>query len=131
MLADLASASMEWQQIRAENVNSVLRPGQRYDPHPVLYVPDSKTYPCLETLLMPLCWNFPRWAPEYVIWVYDGQIIRESEQGLGMDMTRVPLSQGGEITATRDLYEVFAVTSSPVDDPQGDSRKGHSSWREI
>jgi hypothetical protein len=52
------------------------------------------------------------------VWIWDGQIIREEEVGLGMIMSRVPQDQTGEITGTRDLYEVFAISSTPVDDPR-------------
>jgi hypothetical protein len=52
------------------------------------------------------------------IWVDGGEIIRELDEGLGMEMTRVPPGQGGDVYSTRDLYEVFAVTSTPVSDPR-------------
>ncbi len=53
------------------------------------------------------------------VWVWEGQIIREEEAGLGMIMSRVPPDQTGEITGTRDLYEVFAISSTLVDEPRG------------
>lgn len=52
------------------------------------------------------------------VWVHDGQIVRELDEGLGMELTRVPPGQGGDVSSTRDLYEVFAVTSTPVSDPR-------------
>lgn len=52
------------------------------------------------------------------IWVWNGQIVRELDGGLSMEMTRVPPGQGGDVTSTRDLYQVFAVSSTPVSDPR-------------
>lgn len=52
------------------------------------------------------------------IWIASGQIIREVESNLGMDMTRVPIDQVGNISPTRDLYDVFAVSSSIIKNPR-------------
>jgi hypothetical protein len=52
------------------------------------------------------------------IWVWNGQIVRELDSGLSMEMTRVPPGQGGDVTSTRDLYEVFAISSTPISDPR-------------
>jgi len=52
------------------------------------------------------------------VWISSGQIIRESELSLGMEMTRVPIDQEGDITSTRDMYEVFAISSSTIANPR-------------
>ena len=50
--------------------------------------------------------------------VHDGQIIREEESGYGMLMTRVPPGQGGEVSVDADLYDLYAVSSTPIDNPR-------------
>jgi transglutaminase-like putative cysteine protease len=52
------------------------------------------------------------------VWVWNRQIVRELDSGLSMEMTRVPPGQGGDVSSNRDLYEVFAVSSTPVIDPR-------------
>jgi transglutaminase-like putative cysteine protease len=52
------------------------------------------------------------------VWVWNGQIVRELDAGLSMEMTRVPPGQGGDVTSTRDLYEVFAISSTPIAEPR-------------
>lgn len=52
------------------------------------------------------------------VWVCDGQILSEEDPGLGMLMTRVPPGQGGDVYSNRDLYQVFAVSSTPISDPR-------------
>ena len=120
VLADLACASMSWTEGQE-------RTFQSFDPasgvileatavcqgfEEVELLGDTVTAARLEISQM---------GTRNLVWVHDGQIVREYEQGLGMDMTRVPPEQGGEVVATRDLYEVFAVASTPVDDPRAPS----------
>lgn len=50
--------------------------------------------------------------------VHDGQIIREEESGYGLLMTRVPPGQGGEVRVDADLYDLYAVSSTPLEDPR-------------
>jgi len=52
-------------------------------------------------------------------WVWNGQVIRELDSGMNMEMTRVPPGQAGEVTSDRDLYEAFAVQSTTIADPRG------------
>lgn len=52
------------------------------------------------------------------VWVSEGQILSEEDPGLGMLMTRVPPGQGGDVYSSRDLYQVFAVSSTPVSNPR-------------
>ncbi len=70
------------------------------------------------------------------VWVYDGQIVRELDEGLGMELSRVPPGQGGDVSSNRDLYEVFAVSSTPVSDPRRTgvrvfSLEGDIDWTEF
>ena len=44
--------------------------------------------------------------------------MKEVETGLGMVMTRVPPGQSGQVLATRDLYEVFSVSTTPITSPR-------------
>jgi len=50
--------------------------------------------------------------------VSDGQIISEEEGGYGMRMTRVPPEQGGEVVVDTDLYDLYAVSSTVIDNPR-------------
>ncbi len=59
------------------------------------------------------------------VWVYEGQIVREEETGMGMILTRVALDTNDAIVPTSDLYEVYAVSSNTVRDPR---RTGERSW---
>jgi len=117
VLADLACASMEWTEGQE-------RTFQSFDPASGIIL--SSTAVCSgfeEVSLLGDTVNAARLRLEQMgtrntIWVFEGQIIREYEEGLGMDMTRVPPEQGGDIVATRDLYEVFAVSSTPISNPR-------------
>ncbi len=53
-----------------------------------------------------------------LVWVYDGEIVREFEAGLEMELTRVPPGQYGGLTATVDLYRTFTVSSTPISHPR-------------
>ena len=59
------------------------------------------------------------------VWVYQGQIVREEETGMGMLLTRVAPDTEDNIVPSSDLYEVYAVTSNTVRDPR---RTGERSW---
>lgn len=117
VLTDLACASMEW----AEGQE---RSFQSFDPASGIIL--SSTAVCEgfeEVSLLGDTVNSARlrlsqMGTRNTVWVFEGQIIREYEEGLGMDMTRVPPEQGGDIVATRDLYEVFAVSSTPISNPR-------------
>lgn len=52
------------------------------------------------------------------VWVHDGQIIRELDEGLGMELSRVPPGQGGDVSSSRDLYDIFAVSSTSIAAPR-------------
>ncbi|PIE52692.1 hypothetical protein CSA37_05550 [Candidatus Fermentibacteria bacterium] len=52
------------------------------------------------------------------VWVYQGQIVREEETGMGMLLTRVAPETEDNIVPSSDLYEVYAVTSNTVSDPR-------------
>lgn len=60
------------------------------------------------------------------LWVCDGQIIRELDEGLGMELTRVPPGQQGDVSSNRDLYEVFSVGSTPISDPRSTGTRAFS-----
>ncbi|RKZ08315.1 hypothetical protein DRQ25_09405 [Candidatus Fermentibacteria bacterium] len=117
VLADLACASMEWTEGQERTFKS-------FDPASGMIL--SSTAECEgfeEVSLLGDTVNAARlrlsqMGTRNTVWVFEGQIIREFEEGLGMDMTRVPPSQGGDIVATRDLYEVFAVSSTPISNPR-------------
>ncbi len=59
------------------------------------------------------------------VWVYQGQIVREEETGMGMLLTRVAPDTEDNIIPSSDLYEVYAVTSNTVSDPR---RTGDRAW---
>ncbi len=59
------------------------------------------------------------------VWVYEGQIVREEETGMGMVLTRVAPDTESDINPSSDLYEVYAVTSDEVSNPR---RTGDRSW---
>lgn len=59
------------------------------------------------------------------VWVYEGQIVREEETGMGMVLTRVAPDTEDNIIPSSDLYEVYAVTSNTVRDPR---RTGERAW---
>lgn len=117
VLADLACASMEWTEGQE-------RTFQSFDPASGMIL--SSTAVCEgfeEVELLGDTVNSARlklsqMGTKNTVWVFEGQIIREFEEGLGMNMTRVPPEQGGDIVATRDLYEVFTVSSTPIRDPR-------------
>ncbi len=117
VLADLACASMEWMEGQE-------RTFQSFDPASGIIL--SSTAVCSgfeEVSLLGDTVNAARlrlsqMGTSNTVWVFEGQIIREYEEGLGMDMTRVPPGQGGDIIATRDLYEVFAISSTPISNPR-------------
>ncbi len=117
VLADLACASMEWTEGQERTFKS-------FDPASGMIL--SSTAVCEgfeEVSLLGDTVNAARlrlsqMGTRNTVWVFEGQIIREYEEGLGMDMTRVPPEQGGDIVATRDLYEVFAVSSTPISNPR-------------
>ena len=118
VLADLASASMEWEQGQE-------RTFQSFDPASGMILASTAVCTGFEDVSLlgdtvnAAVLELSQMGTRNIIWVYRGQIIRESEQGLGMEMVRVPPDQAGDVTASRDLYEVFAVASSPIDDPRG------------
>jgi len=60
-----------------------------------------------------------------VVWVHEGQIIREEEQGLGMILTRVPPGTSAEIDPGNDLYMLYSVSSTVVTDPRSG---GERTW---
>jgi hypothetical protein len=60
------------------------------------------------------------------VWVYQGQIVREEETGMGMVLTRVSPSTENNIIPSSDLYEVYAVTSNDVVRPR---ETGVRKWR--
>lgn len=64
-------------------------------------------------------------------WVFQGQIIREVDEGLAMEMVRVPPGQAGDVYSNRDLYEVFAVSSTPIDDPRRPGTRTYSLEGEV
>ena len=51
-------------------------------------------------------------------WVRSGEIVEERESNFNMVLTRVPPDQGGESFGSRDLYDVFAVPSTRIEDPR-------------
>lgn len=59
------------------------------------------------------------------VWVYQGQIVREEETGMGMVLTRVSPDTDNNIIPSSDLYEVYAVTSNEVTEPRG---TGERTW---
>jgi hypothetical protein len=59
------------------------------------------------------------------VWVYQGQIVREEETGMGMILTRVAPDTDNTVVPSSDLYEAYAVTSNRVEDPR---RTGERSW---
>jgi len=117
VLADLACASMEWTAGQERTFNS-------FDPASGMILSSSAVCEGFEEVsLLGDTVNATRlklsqMGTRNTIWVFEGQIIREYEEGLGMDMTRVPPEQGGEVTASIDLYEVFAVSSTPIRNPR-------------
>lgn len=117
ILADLACASMEWE-VGQE------RSFQSFDPASGMIL--SVTAVCIEFENVSLLGDTVNAAKLEIsqmgtrnsVWVYRGQIVREYEAGLGMDMTRVPPDQTGDVVATMDLYEVFAVSSTHITNPR-------------
>ncbi|MCD4849101.1 MAG: transglutaminase-like domain-containing protein [Candidatus Aegiribacteria sp.] len=117
VLADLACASMEWE-VGQE------RTFQSFDPASGMIL--SAKALCVEFENVSLLGDTVNAAKLEIsqmgtrnsVWVYRGQIVREYEAGLGMDMTRVPPDQSGDVVATRDLYEVFAVSSTHISNPR-------------
>ncbi len=117
VLADLACASMDWTEGQERTFRS-------FDPASGMILNSSAVCDGFEdVVLLGDTLNAARillsqMGTRNTIWVFNGQIIREFEEGLGMDMTRVPPEQGGVVTASRDLYDVFAVSSTPVSNPR-------------
>lgn len=60
-----------------------------------------------------------------LVWVHEGQIIREEEQGLGMVLTRVPPGTIADIDPGNDLYMLYSVSSTVVTDPRAG---GERTW---
>jgi hypothetical protein len=135
VLVDLACASMEWTEGQE-------RTFQSFDPASGIIL--SSTAVCEGYEEVPLLGDtvnstrlkLSQMGTKNTVWVFEGQIIREFEEGLAMDMTRVPPEQGGDIVANRDLYEVFAVSSTPIRDPRStESRtfvlQGEIDWSQF
>jgi len=53
-----------------------------------------------------------------LVWVHEGQIVREEEPGLGMVLTRVPPGSDGRIDPQSDLYLLYSVSSTVVNEPR-------------
>lgn len=117
VLADLACASMEWEEGQERTFRS-------FDPASGMVLSSRAVCRGFERVdLLGDTVNAARlelsqMGTRNTVWVFEGQIVREYEEGLGMDMTRVPPGQDGEIVASRDLYEVFAISSTPISDPR-------------
>jgi len=60
-----------------------------------------------------------------LVWVHEGQIIREEEQGLGMVLTRVPPGTDADIAPGNDLYMLYSISSTVVTDPRSG---GERTW---
>ncbi len=70
------------------------------------------------------------------VWVYQGQIVREEESGMGMVLTRVAPDTEDNVVPSSDLYEVYAVTSNEVSDPRAIGERvwllsGDIDWSEF
>lgn len=117
VLADLACASMEWTEGQE-------RTFQSFDPASGAVLSATALCQGFEEVVLlgdtveAARLRLSQMGTSNLVWVHDGQIVREYEEGLGMEMTRVPPGQGGEIMATMDLYEVFAVSSTPIREPR-------------
>ena len=71
-----------------------------------------------------------------LVWIYQGQIVREEETGMGMVLTRVAPDTEDNIVPSSDLYEVYAVTSNAVRDPRNTGERawllvGDVDWSEF
>lgn len=60
-----------------------------------------------------------------LVWVHEGQIVREEEQGLGMILTRVPPGTSADIDPGDDLYMLYSVASTVVAEPRSG---GERTW---
>ncbi len=60
-----------------------------------------------------------------LVWVWEGQIVREEEPGLGLVLTRVPPGTDGDIEPMGDLYLVYSVPSPVVENPRS---AGERTW---
>ncbi len=122
VLADLACAAMDWEEGQERTFRSfdpasgaVLQVGavcEGFEQADLL----GDTITAAKLVISQL-------GTENIVWVHEGEIVREEESGLGMSMTRVPPGQQGEVVATMDLYDVFAVSTTPISDPRRTGRR--------
>jgi hypothetical protein len=117
VLADLAAAMMEWEEGQ-ERLFPTFDPatGMVFDAEVVClgFEPISLLGDTVEAVKL----SISQVGLHNTVWVWEGQIVREEEAGLGMILTRVPPDQSGDVSATRDLYEVFAIPSTTIDEPR-------------
>ena len=130
VLADLACASMEW-------TPGQERTFQTFDPASGMVLTATASCSIFEEVSLlgdtvsAALLKLSQMGTRNLVWVFRGQIIREMETGLGMDMTRVPPDQGGEVVATRDLYDVFAVTTDPIASPRSTGQRRYALLGDI
>jgi len=117
VLADLACASMEWEP-------GLARTFQTFDPASGIVLQATAACSTFEDVVLlgdtvtAALLELRQMGTRNAVWVFEGQIVKEVEMGLGMVMTRVPPGQSGEVNATRDLYDVFAVSTTRIASPR-------------
>ena len=117
VLADLACASMEWEP-------GQVRTFQTFDPASGIVLQSTAACSTFEEIVLlgdtvtAALLELSQMGTRNSVWVFEGQIVKEVETGLGMVMTRVPPGQSGQVLATRDLYEVFSVSTTPITSPR-------------
>ena len=117
VLADLAAATMDWEPGQ-ERVFPTFDPATGMVFDATVTCDGTEPAVLLGDTVIATRLTISQVGLSNTVWVWEGQIVREEEAGLGMVMTRVPPGQTGDVSGTRDLYEVFAVSSTPVLDPR-------------
>ncbi len=60
-----------------------------------------------------------------LVWVWEGQVVREEEPGLGLTLTRVTPDTDGSIVPAGDLYLAYSVPSPVIENPRS---QGERTW---
>ena len=121
---DLASATMEW-------AEGDVRTFPTFDPSTGMIFEAVVTCEAMENvslmgdMVQAARLVIVQQGMRNTVWVYEGQIVREEEAGMGMILTRVAPDTNDNIVPSSDLYEVYAVTSNTVGNPRD---TGERSW---
>lgn len=116
-ILDIASAAMDWEQGQ-EKVFQSFDPTTGTLSEAVVKCLGSEKTTLFGDTVNATKLSILHLGTTMITWIHNGEIIREEETNFNMLISRVPPDQEGQVYSTRDLYEVFAVPSTPIDNPR-------------